>query len=85
MFCTAISVTKIRKAFEENLTNRRACIKKAFGIAKSWHSNYQKWLTDKEKHEAKQAKKLEVATLQGKKYFVKKFTKKPPVPPRDDV
>lgn len=44
---------------------RRACIKKAFGVIKSWHSNYEKW-------EIKKHKKL----AQGKK-----FTDKPPLPP----
>lgn len=46
---------------------RRACIKKAFGAVKSWYSNYKKW-------EAKKQKKLALG---------KKFTDKPPVPPRD--
>lgn len=46
---------------------RRACIKKAFGAVKSWHSNYKKW-------EIRKAKKL----AKGKK-----FTENPPLPPRD--
>ncbi|WP_166482114.1 IS200/IS605 family accessory protein TnpB-related protein [Scytonema sp. UIC 10036] len=46
---------------------RRACIKKAFGVVKSWYSNYKKW-------EIKKEKKLALG---------KKFTDRPPVPPRD--
>ncbi|KYC42963.1 hypothetical protein WA1_12715 [Scytonema hofmannii PCC 7110] len=46
---------------------RRACIKKAFGVVKSWYSNYKKW-------EVKKQKKLALG---------KKFSDQPPVPPRD--
>lgn len=62
---------------------RRACIKKAFGMVKSWHSSYIKWQLRKEKHEAIQAKKLELAKSKGKTYNPKKFNDSPPVPIQD--
>ncbi len=62
---------------------RRACIKKAFGMVKSWHSSYIKWQLRKEKHEAIQAKKLELAKSKGKSYNPKKFNDSPPVPIQD--
>jgi len=62
---------------------RRSCIKRAFGIAKSWRSNYLRWQERKEKHEALQGKKLASSQYDGKEYKPKKFTDKPPLPPNN--
>ena len=59
---------------------RRSCIKRAFGMVKSWHSSYKRWQLRKEKHEAIQAKKLNSADSKGNVYIPKKFTDRPPVP-----
>ncbi len=59
---------------------RRACIKKAFGMVKSWNSSYIKWQLRASSHEAVQAKKLELALGKGQTYNPKKFNDSPPVP-----
>ena len=51
---------------------RRAAINAALGSARSFYSSLKKWRTRREKAEAKKARK-------GKR---KKFTERPPVPPR---